>query len=308
MNPDDRDVAIDNHGASNSIESKDSVSAPATEAYDHFLALVKRRRSCRAFKPDPIPEGHTERILEAARWTMSGANSQPWEFVVVRDKGKIQALYKAYQDHIIDANFWLEQRFPWELRHPGFRLEGDLQAQYRQIQARVGWSRAPVVIAVLGDGRRQLASVSLVSTPGRNQTHLTDALANVSLSIHLAAASLGIAAEWVSIHIQEPFKELLNVPPLLMLHTIIPLGYPQKELSGSYRRKLREIVHYESYDPAKMMTSEDILKYLYRLRESTIRTYVRSRGEQAVPRAPDPGGPNSDAPDSGGPGPGAPRE
>ena len=279
MNQDNRDASIGDETDS------PSAGAPATEAYDQFLALVKKRRSSRRFKADPIPEGYAEKILEAARWTMSGANCQPWEFVVVRDREKIKALYKAYQDHIHELNFWLEQRFPWELRHPGFRLEGDREAQYRQLQARVGWAVAPTLIVVLGDGRRQLASVSAVTTPGRNQTHLTDALANASLSIHLAAASLGLTSEWVSIHIQEPFKQLLNVPPLLTLHSIIPLGYPEKPLVGSYRRKLKEIVHYENYDPAKMMTTEDVLNYLYALREGTIRTYSRSRGEN-LPRAP----------------------
>jgi nitroreductase len=276
-NQDNRDAPVS--------ETQTVPGAESTEMYEQFMALVKKRRSSRRFKPDPIPEGYAERILEAARWTMSGANCQPWEFIVVRNPEKIKALYKAYQDHIHELNFWLEQRFPWELRHPGFRLEGDTQAQYRQLQSRVGWSVAPALIVVLGDGRRQLASVSAVTTPGRHQTHLTDALANAALTIHLAAASLGLTSEWVSIHIQEPFKQLLNVPPLLTLHSIIPLGYPEKSLVGSYRRKLQEFVHYETYDAAKMMSTEDVLKYLYKLREGTIRTYSRSRGEN-IPQAP----------------------
>ena len=82
--------------------------------YDEFLALVKARHTCRGFKAEPIPDDAIEKILEAARWAMSGANSQPWEFVVVRKPETIRALYKAYQDDINDLNFWLEQRFPWE--------------------------------------------------------------------------------------------------------------------------------------------------------------------------------------------------
>ena len=97
-----------------------------SEAYDRFLALVKARHTCRGFKNDPVPEGAIEKILEAARWAMSGANSQPWEFIVVKNPETIRALYKTYQDEINDLNFWLEQRFPWDLRHPGFRIEGDL--------------------------------------------------------------------------------------------------------------------------------------------------------------------------------------
>jgi hypothetical protein len=102
--------------------------------------------------------------------------------------------------------------------------------------------------------------------------------------IHLAAASLGLASQWVSIHIQEPFKKILDVPALLTLHTIIPVGYPKQPLTGSYRRKLQEFVHEERYDRSKLMSNEDIVNYLYKLRASTIRTYVRSRGDQTLPK------------------------
>ena len=52
--------------------------------YESFFELVKKRRSIRNFKPDPIPEGHVEKIIEAACWSPSGFNMQPWEFVVVK--------------------------------------------------------------------------------------------------------------------------------------------------------------------------------------------------------------------------------
>ncbi len=53
--------------------------------YEDFLELLKYRRSIRSFKPDPIPEDYVIKILDAAHYVMSGANSQPWEFIVVRD-------------------------------------------------------------------------------------------------------------------------------------------------------------------------------------------------------------------------------
>jgi hypothetical protein len=33
-----------------------------------------------------------------------------------------------------------------------------------------------------------------------------------------------------------------------------------------------------------MMSNEDIVNYLYKLRASTIRTYVRSRGDKDLPK------------------------
>jgi nitroreductase len=255
------------------------------EAYESFLDLVKKRHSCRRFRPDPIPDGHVEKLLEAGRWAMSGANAQPWEFIVVRNPKTIQKLYTAYQDYMNELNFWLEQRFPYELRHPGFRLDGDIDEQLAELRARPGWSKAPALIVVLGDGRRQLASVSGASTPGRHQTHLTDALSIAETHIHLAAAALGLATQWVSIHIQDPFKKVLNVPPVLTMHTIIPVGYPEQPLTGSVRRKLADVVHDETYDESKLMSTQDVVDHLYKLRAATIRVYRRSRGENSGKKA-----------------------
>jgi nitroreductase len=55
------------------------------ETYDMLLELVKTRMSVRKFRSDRIPEDAINKILEVARWAMSGANSQPWEFIVVTD-------------------------------------------------------------------------------------------------------------------------------------------------------------------------------------------------------------------------------
>ena len=46
--------------------------------YETLLKLVKTRQSARKFRPDPIPEDTINKILEVARWAMSGANAQPW--------------------------------------------------------------------------------------------------------------------------------------------------------------------------------------------------------------------------------------
>ena len=57
--------------------------------YDNLLTLIKRRRSIRRYKPEPVPMETVLKVLEAARWAPSGDNSQPWEFVVVRDTAKV---------------------------------------------------------------------------------------------------------------------------------------------------------------------------------------------------------------------------
>lgn len=52
---------------------------------EDFLALLKSRRSVRAYADRPVADELVENILEAGRWAPSGLNNQPWRFVVVRD-------------------------------------------------------------------------------------------------------------------------------------------------------------------------------------------------------------------------------
>lgn len=46
--------------------------------------LLASRWSPRAFDPSPLPPGHLEQMFEAARWSMSASNEQPWAFVYAR--------------------------------------------------------------------------------------------------------------------------------------------------------------------------------------------------------------------------------
>ena len=49
------------------------------------LEAIRTRRSIRRFKNEPVPPELIEKMLEAARWAPSSADSQPWEFIVITD-------------------------------------------------------------------------------------------------------------------------------------------------------------------------------------------------------------------------------
>lgn len=75
------------------------VQANASDAnaseYDILIDLIRSRASVRKLKPDPIPDEKIAQILEAGRWAMSGANGQPWDFIVVKDPEQVlQYLYQ----------------------------------------------------------------------------------------------------------------------------------------------------------------------------------------------------------------------
>jgi nitroreductase len=50
-----------------------------------FLALMSRRRSVRDFSDEPVPHELLENAVRTAGTAPSGANQQPWTFVVVSD-------------------------------------------------------------------------------------------------------------------------------------------------------------------------------------------------------------------------------
>jgi nitroreductase len=52
-----------------------------------MLDLIKKRRSIRRYTNEPVSDADIRMLLEAAMAAPSGDNSQPWEFVVVRQEG-----------------------------------------------------------------------------------------------------------------------------------------------------------------------------------------------------------------------------
>ena len=52
-----------------------------------FEKVLKKRRSIRRYKADPVPRESVLKVLEAARIAPSAAHRQPWHFIVVEDAG-----------------------------------------------------------------------------------------------------------------------------------------------------------------------------------------------------------------------------
>lgn len=61
-----------------------------------FLDLAAKRRSIRAYRPDPVEPEKLEQVLEAARTAPSACNKQPWVFVVVRDAARRAQFQRVY--------------------------------------------------------------------------------------------------------------------------------------------------------------------------------------------------------------------
>lgn len=228
--------------------------------YNTLVSIAKKRRSIRLFKSDPVPDKSIETILEAARWAMSGANAQPWEFIAVRDpqtRARILELYLRHRKQADTFNRTLVRK----LRHP---VTGKLEAGFRS------FTDAPLLIVVCGDPRTLLATslAGYVIGAERRTFHMN--LANVTTMIHLAAASLGLGSMWQSVSPiwEGPLKELLGIPEWFSVPQIVPIGYIGRTPSPAYRREVKEVLHYEKYDMTKFRSDDQVINYIAGLRKT----------------------------------------
>ncbi len=235
---------------------------------DEFLELARTRRSIRRFKPDPIPDEYVSKIIEAARWAMSGANSQPWEFVVVKNPETRARIIQLYLEDARASDAVEMTRVP-EIRQP---LTG--------LRDTINFKDAPVIIAVVGDPRTLQASFLMGRFLSERWPYIMN-MGNTTTMIHLAAAALGLGAEWVSITTtwEGRLKALLGVPDFFSIPQIVPIGYPAYKPASSYRRSVDELVHIDKYDMSRFRSHEEILSYIVNLRKRTSANY-KLRPEQ----------------------------
>ena len=66
---------------------------------------IVTRRTVREFKDEVIPDELLLEILETAKWSPSPVNSQPWRFIVIKDKDTLKKLaeFAKYGAQLLEA-------------------------------------------------------------------------------------------------------------------------------------------------------------------------------------------------------------
>ena len=219
--------------------------------YESFLELVQMRRSIRRFKPDPIPDEYLDKIIEAARWAPSGANSQPWEFITVKKQGLKDSIVELYEEnralyYRVELTREPDERFPTYARPP---------------EGTPGFATAPVFIIMCGDPRTKDA-YPFATDPSRRQSHFISGLASAFLYMNLAATTLGLGSQWVSgtggPREQILIKDMLGIPQKLEIYDMLAVGYPAYEPRPRLLRAREEMVHHDYYDKSKFRTDEEV--------------------------------------------------
>ncbi len=63
----------------------------------------------------------------------------------------------------------------------------------------------------------------------------------------LAAVELGLGTCWIGAFNENEVKEILNIPGIIRVVNLLPVGYPAYESSPVSRKGLKEIIHYEKW-------------------------------------------------------------
>jgi nitroreductase len=65
---------------------------PEDEQTRNTIKLLRGLRQVRQLRPEALPQEVLADVLEVARWTGSAGNTQPWGFIVIRQRETLQVL------------------------------------------------------------------------------------------------------------------------------------------------------------------------------------------------------------------------
>jgi nitroreductase len=206
---------------------------------EELLNVIRTRRSVRVYKTGKVSGQQLATILEAARWAPSGANTQPWEFVVTRDRKKMRRVREIY------SHEWRQRKLEDPVHYKG------LKKDY------VG--EVSVLVLVCGDARTK--QVYLTTRQAADREKLFQAsIANAVQQMMLAAASMNLGTVWVSVReeVEPELRALFNVPETLRLLWVVPIGHARSWPKAKPRRGTAAFTHWEVYDRTKLRRDSEI--------------------------------------------------
>lgn len=194
----------------------------------HFRREMQRRRTVRDFSDRPVPREIIEECLLAAGTAPSGANLQPWQFVVVSDpRVKREIRIAAEQE---EAEFY-HRRAPQEWLDALSAIGTDEHKPFLE--------SAPYLIAIFGnnhsllpDGRR-VKNYYVNESVGIATGFLITAIHNAGLvSLTHTPSPMGF------------LNDILHMPPDAKPFLILVVGYPADDtrVPEITKKSLEEIV------------------------------------------------------------------
>lgn len=199
--------------------------ARMVEASLRFLETMRKRRSVRTFSDEPVPVEAIRNCIETAAQAPSGANKQPWTFVLVTDPGLKHAIREAAE---------VEERAHYGGRAPQSWL-ADLEPLGTDAD-KPFLETAPALIVVFA---RKYGET-------RDDSHYY-VNESVGIATGFLLAALHHAGFATLTHTPSPMKflaEILERPENERAYLLIPVGYPARgcRVPDIGRRALGEVL------------------------------------------------------------------
>jgi iodotyrosine deiodinase len=178
-----------------------------------FLELMSTRRSVRHFSSEPVPRELIDNAIRTAGSAPSGANQQPWTFVVVSDPELKQKLREAAEH---------EERLLYEERASDEWLAALEPIGTDSVKPHI--TDAPYVIVVFEQAYG-------LNPDGTRRKHYY-VRESVGIATGLLLASLHAAGLATLTHSPSPMgflKKLLDRPENERPFVLIPVGYPASD-------------------------------------------------------------------------------
>jgi 5,6-dimethylbenzimidazole synthase len=173
-----------------------------------LMQLVAWRRDVRRFRPDPLPPGALDRLIETACLAPSVGLSQPWRFVTVEDAARRAAVQEEFRACNAEALA---------------SYEGERAGRYAALKLE-GLREAPQQLAVFCDRSTPVGhGLGQRTMPEMAEYSVVAAICTMWLS----ARAEGIGMGWVSILDPARMTRLLDVPEAWRFIGYFCLGYPQ---------------------------------------------------------------------------------
>ena len=250
-----------------------------------FDAITQRRSHRGTFQDRAIDTADLEKLIEAARWTPSPFNVQPWELVLIQEAEGKAALAdvtaRAIVEQFKDAKF-LDDNSRWmRLTEVNLQALGDgvlltdhvtlpklLQdAPDKLLEGLLKNAKAFTFLGYLGAGKmpakeiagqvREAPLLMLVTMnckrypPGEGGTRwMWLSMGMLIQNLLLAATALDIGVQFVSAPLErhtdrEQVRQLFNIPTSHEVITLLRIGYIEENSGDSVRLQPSEFVHFE---------------------------------------------------------------
>ena len=179
-----------------------------------FRSRMLTRRTVRHYSPEPVPDDLIDDAIAVAGSAPSGANLQPWRFVVVRDAGVKRRIREAAEEE--EREFYTH-RAPAEWLEALAPLGTDPDKSFLEI--------APVLIVVFR------IDYGLVpdGQGGERQIKHYYASESTGIACGLLIAALHVAGLATLTHTPSPMgflASILNRPKNEKPFLLLPVGYP----------------------------------------------------------------------------------